>query len=67
METTDYNNDISRWSYRTAAPPHSKAVLVCAELSSAAMWWWIFWHFWHDSAHITVGNLTILNVFLSVF
>ncbi|XP_037922050.1 NADH dehydrogenase [ubiquinone] 1 beta subcomplex subunit 2, mitochondrial-like [Hermetia illucens] len=40
-------------SYRTAPPPHSKAVLVTAEVVGGLMWWWILWHLWHEPDHIT--------------
>lgn len=61
------------WSYRTAAPPASKATLYTAEAVSAGMWWWVLWHLWHEYEHITVRDAlhiillkpsTILNNFI---
>lgn len=40
-------------SYRVAPPPASKATRIGAEVVCAGMWWWILWHLWHESDHIT--------------
>ncbi|CAD6997011.1 NADH dehydrogenase [ubiquinone] 1 beta subcomplex subunit 2, mitochondrial-like [Ceratitis capitata] len=40
-------------SYRTVPQKQSKITTVGAEIVGAAMWWWILWHLWHESGHIT--------------
>uniref|UniRef100_A0A1B0GI80 Putative nadh dehydrogenase ubiquinone 1 beta subcomplex subunit 2 n=1 Tax=Lutzomyia longipalpis TaxID=7200 RepID=A0A1B0GI80_LUTLO len=41
------------WSYRTAAPPHPRSVVIGSHLVGGLMWWWILWHLWHEPEHIT--------------
>ncbi|PNF22928.1 NADH dehydrogenase [ubiquinone] 1 beta subcomplex subunit 2, mitochondrial [Cryptotermes secundus] len=41
------------WTYRQPVPPPPKYVRVLAECVGGYMWWWIFWHLWHEPEHIT--------------
>ncbi|XP_018797115.1 PREDICTED: NADH dehydrogenase [ubiquinone] 1 beta subcomplex subunit 2, mitochondrial-like [Bactrocera latifrons] len=41
-------------SYREVPLKQSAITEVGAEIVGAAMWWWILWHLWHESEHITV-------------
>nr|XP_036220747.1 uncharacterized protein LOC106621913 [Bactrocera oleae] len=40
-------------SYREVPLKQSAITKVGAEIVGAAMWWWILWHLWHESEHIT--------------
>ncbi|GFG39092.1 hypothetical protein Cfor_12226 [Coptotermes formosanus] len=40
------------WSYREPPPPQPKHIRVLAECVGGFMWWWIFWHLWHEPEHI---------------
>ncbi|RXM37084.1 NADH dehydrogenase [ubiquinone] 1 beta subcomplex subunit 2, mitochondrial [Acipenser ruthenus] len=37
-------------------PQLTKSQNFQAELLSSAMWFWILWHFWHDSDAVFVGT-----------
>ncbi|KDR10338.1 NADH dehydrogenase [ubiquinone] 1 beta subcomplex subunit 2, mitochondrial-like [Zootermopsis nevadensis] len=42
----------SIWSYRQPVSKHPKHIIILAEVVGGYMWWWIFWHFWHESGHV---------------
>jgi len=44
-----------RWAYREPPPPQPKHLRVLAECVGGLMWWWIFWHLWHEPEHILVS------------
>ncbi|KOC62768.1 NADH dehydrogenase [ubiquinone] 1 beta subcomplex subunit 2, mitochondrial [Habropoda laboriosa] len=41
-----------RWCYRMVPEPRKGWTFV-ADFLGGLMWWWVFWNFWHESAHIT--------------
>ncbi|XP_014276759.1 NADH dehydrogenase [ubiquinone] 1 beta subcomplex subunit 2, mitochondrial [Halyomorpha halys] len=41
------------YSYRCGAYPPSKLSIVGANVLQGFMWWWVLWHLWHESDHIT--------------
>ncbi|KAK0178472.1 hypothetical protein PV327_007363 [Microctonus hyperodae] len=38
-------------AYREVPDPPRHEVIF-AELGAGFMWWWVFWHLWHDWGHI---------------
>lgn len=66
-DSSPHSNLVYSWSYRTAAPPASKATLYTAEAISAGMWWWVLWHLWHEYEHITVCIPSDLFLFYTIY
>ncbi|XP_017792784.1 PREDICTED: NADH dehydrogenase [ubiquinone] 1 beta subcomplex subunit 2, mitochondrial-like [Habropoda laboriosa] len=42
----------ANWCYRMVPEPRKGWTFV-ADFLGGLMWWWVFWNFWHESAHIT--------------
>lgn len=48
----------SSWGYRKPAYTPSKKIIYMAEAVSAFMWWWVYWHLWHEPEHIYVSYVS---------